>query len=48
MLSDSGTNATGWGVKTLYMFAILTAIGVVLNYIFLPEVGSITSAVRPS
>lgn len=37
MLSSSGNGAKGWGLKTLFMFAILSALGTVFNYYLLPE-----------
>ena len=40
MISSSGNGARGWGVKTLFMFAILVAVGTVINYFLLPEVST--------
>jgi hypothetical protein len=38
MISSSGNGARGWGLKTLYMFAVLVGVGTALNYWLLPEV----------
>ncbi|WRT68794.1 uncharacterized protein IL334_005774 [Kwoniella shivajii] len=37
MLGTDGAGARGWGLKTLYMFAILSAGGTVLCYFLVPE-----------
>lgn len=37
MISNSGAGSRGWGVKTLFMFAILVACGTTLNFFLLPE-----------
>lgn len=37
MLATTGPGAANWGVKTLFMYAGLMAIGTVMNFIFLPE-----------
>ena len=38
MLGSSGVGARNWGVKTLYLYACLGAIGLVINFFTLPEV----------
>lgn len=38
MLASTGKGARNWGVKTMYLFACLGAIGLVINYFILPEV----------
>lgn len=37
MLSNKGHGAVNWGVKTMYLFACLDAVGLVANYFLLPE-----------
>ncbi|WVQ63618.1 uncharacterized protein L199_001771 [Kwoniella botswanensis] len=37
MLGTDGAGARGWGLKTLFMFAILSAVGTVLCYFLVPE-----------
>lgn len=39
MLATSGPGARNWGQKSLFLFAILSAIGTVVNYFIVPEVG---------
>ncbi|WVW79665.1 hypothetical protein I302_101634 [Kwoniella bestiolae CBS 10118] len=37
MLGSDGAGARNWGLKTLYMFAILSAVGTVLCFFLVPE-----------
>jgi hypothetical protein len=48
MISNSGAGSRGWGVKTLFMFAILVGMGTIINFFVLPEVShpSLTAQVR--
>lgn len=38
MLANSGPGSQGWGLSTLYMFAILIGVGTCINYFMIPEV----------
>lgn len=38
MLANSGPGSQGWGLSTLYMFAILIGVGTCINYWMIPEV----------
>ena len=38
MISKNGSGARGWGLKTLYMFAILSGVGSIINFFIIPEV----------
>ena len=38
MISKNGAGSGGWGLKTLYMFAILSGVGAIINYFIIPEV----------
>ncbi|WOO81685.1 MFS transporter fmqE [Vanrija pseudolonga] len=42
MLASTGKGARGWGVKTMFLFACLGGIGLVVNFFILPEVGGRT------
>lgn len=42
MISNSGAGSKGWGVRTLFMFAILVATGTVINFFLLPEVSALS------
>lgn len=42
MLAAKGSGARNWGVKTMYLFACLGGIGLVVNYFLLPEVSQNT------
>ncbi|RSH79596.1 uncharacterized protein EHS24_009246 [Apiotrichum porosum] len=44
MLAAKGSGARNWGVKTMYLFACLGGIGLVVNYFLLPEVRGRTFA----
>ncbi|KAL1404868.1 hypothetical protein Q8F55_008479 [Vanrija albida] len=44
MLSNKGKASRNWGVKTMYLFACLGAIGLVINYFMLPELKGRTYA----
>ncbi|KAL1410692.1 hypothetical protein Q8F55_001634 [Vanrija albida] len=42
MLAATGKGARNWGVKTMFLFACLGGIGLVVNFFILPEVGGRT------